>query len=272
LKTEGNTMKTKTLSILCASLLSTVVMAQTSAPAKAPEPSFTFTGNVGVVSDYRFRGVSQTAFNAALQGGVDLSHKSGLYAGLWGSNIKWIKDYVGATAGEFELDVYGGYKGSITDSLSYDVGAIAYMYPDNTAAKVAGYKNADTTEVYVALTYSMVTAKYSYSTDNFIANANSTGAKYFEVAATFDLGGGYSIIPHVGRQTVPNQTNLTGTRLTDAADYTDYSLAVSKDFGNGLSASITGYALNADESFYTGTPDGKFIGRNGWALGVKYSF
>lgn len=257
----------KTPLALLALLASTAAFSQ----AKAPEPSFTFTGNVGVVSDYRFRGVSQTAFNAALQGGVDVAHKSGLYAGLWGSNIKWIKDYVGATAGEFELDIYGGYKGSITDSLSYDVGAIAYMYPDNTAGKLAAFKNADTTEVYVAVTYSVVTAKYSYSTDNFIANANSTGAKYFEVAATFDLGNGFSLIPHVGKQTVPNQANATGTRLSDAADYTDYSLALSKDFGNGLSASLTGYALNADESFYTGV-DTKFIGKNGWAVGVKYSF
>lgn len=268
-------MQKKTLGLLCASMIGTAVMAQTATPAAAPttapEASSSLTFNVGAVSDYRFRGISQTAFNGALQGGADYAHKSGLYVGLWGSNVKWIKDYVGASAGEFELDIYGGYKGSLTDSLSYDVGAIGYQYPDNTAAKVTGYKNADTTEVYVSLTYSVVTAKYSYSTDNFIANANSTGAKYLEVAATFDLGSGFSITPHVGRQTVPNQANATGTRLTDAGDYTDYALSLGKDFGKGISASLTGYGLNADESFYTGT-DRKFLGKNGWAVGLKYTF
>ena len=258
---------------LLAVLASTAVYAQTSAPmpasasapAPATEPSYTLSANVGVVTDYRFRGLTQTSYNPALQGGVDFSHKSGLYVGVWGSNVQWIKDYVGATKGELEVDIYGGYKGSITKDLSFDVGAIAYQYPDNTTGKVTGYKNADTTEVYVALTYSVVTAKYSYSTDNFIANSNSTGARYLEVAATFDLGSGYSLTPHAGYQTVPNQS--------PTADYSDYALTLGKDFGNGWSASAAAVAtVNADQTFYFGAPNGKLVSKNGMVLGVKYTF
>lgn len=237
---------------------------------KAPAPSFTFTGNVGVVSDYRFRGLTQTNYDGALQAGVDLAHKSGLYVGVWASNVKWIKEYSGASAGEAEVDIYGGYKREIATDLTIDLGAIGYMYPDNTTAKVAGLKNADTTEVYVGLTYKIVTAKYSYSTDNFLANANSTGARYFEVAAAFDLGDGFALTPRVGRQTIPNVAPNADS--TAPGDYTDYALTLGKDFGNGLSASLAAVGVaGADQTFYTGT-NGKLVAKNGWVVGLKYSF
>src|SRR5665811_1106927 len=76
--------------ILNSVLASTAAMAQT----KAPEPDFTLSYNVGVTSDYRFRGIAQTSTDPALQAGVDFAHKSGFYLGAWGSNISWIKDYV----------------------------------------------------------------------------------------------------------------------------------------------------------------------------------
>ena len=85
--------------ILNSVLISTAAMAQT----KAPEPDFTLSYNVGVVSDYRFRGIAQTSTDPALQAGVDFAHKSGFYLGAWGSNIRWIKDYAGATDGSLEI-------------------------------------------------------------------------------------------------------------------------------------------------------------------------
>ena len=165
--------KTKSILVLAtAALLGTTAMAQTAAPAPASTLSF----NVGVVSDYRFRSVAQTSFKPALQAGVDFAHASGFYAGAWGSNVSWIKDYVGATDGTLEVDLYGGYKGEITSGLSFDVGVITYQYPNNTADRVL--VNANTTEFYGALTFGVVTVKYSQSTGNFIANPNSSGSSY----------------------------------------------------------------------------------------------
>lgn len=255
-------MKLQTTSILAltALLAGTAAMAQT----KAPEPDYTISYNVGATSDYRFRGIAQTTFKPAVQGGVDFAHKSGFYVGVWGSNINWIKDYVGATDGTLEIDVYGGYKGEITKDVSYDLGVITYQYPSNTAANVSGFANANTTEVYGAVTYSIVTAKYSRSVSNFIANMNSSGSQYLEVAANFDLGNGFTLTPHVGRQTIPNQT-------ANAGDYTDYSLTVAKDFGNGLSATLAAIGTNATDAFYkVGTYDN--LGKSTVAVGVKYSF
>ena len=251
----------KSTLVLGTLLAGAATMAQTTAAA-APEPVYTLSDNVGATSDYRFRGIAQTSFNPALQAGVDFAHKSGFYLGAWGSNISWIKDYVGATDGSLELDLYGGYKGEFTKDLTYDVGVITYQYPGNNASTVT--VNANTVEYYGALTYSVVTAKYSRSAGNFIANSNSSGSQYFEVAANFDLGNGLTLTPHIGRQTIPNVPG-------NAGDYTDYSLTLAKDYGNGFSATIAAIGSNAGDAFYkvNGVDN---LGKSTVAVGLKYSF
>jgi uncharacterized protein (TIGR02001 family) len=172
--------------------------------------------------------------------------------------VNWVKDFAGATEGSLEVDLYGGYKGELMKGLGFDVGLIGYLYPSNNAAT-----NANTTEIYAALTYGPVTAKYSRSLSNFVANANSSGSQYLEAAATFDLGNGFSVTPHVGRQIIPNQTS--------SADYTDFSLTVSKDFGKGIAASLALVTTDAKDGFYkVGSVDN--LGKNGLVAGLKYSF
>lgn len=233
-----------------------LVGAAASAQTKAPEPDYTLSYNVGVTTDYRYRGISQSRLKPALQGGVDFAHKNGVYVGAWASTIHWIKDAGGD--GNVELDLYGGYKGSAGD-LSYDVGVLAYQYPSNKLPV-----SANTTEVYGALTYGPVTAKYSHSVSNLFGFADSKNSGYLDVSATFDLGGGYSVAPHIGHQKVSGSGN-------GVFSYTDYSVAVTKDFGNGLAASATVVATDADKALYV-TPAGKFTGRTGLVLGLKYSF
>ena len=255
-------MKLKCTSILALSALVAVVpaLAQTAAPAS----EFTLSYNAGATTDYRFRGIAQTSTKPALQVGADFAHKSGAYLGVWSSNVSWIKDYVGATDGSLEIDLYGGFKGELSKDITYDLGLIRYQYPGNTAAKVPGFADANTTEFYGALTYGPVTAKYSRSSGNFIANANSGGSAYFELAATFDLGQGFTLTPHAGRQSIPNVAG-------DIGNYTDFSLALGKDFGNGLSATVAAITTNANKTFYT-DPQSKFLGKDALVVGVKYSF
>ena len=110
-------MKLKTALLASVLSLSGAAFAQT----KAPEPDYSFAFNVGAVSDYRYRGISQTSKKPAIQGGVDFAHKSGLYLGAWGSNVKWVEDFNGATKGNLEIDLYGGFKGTIAGDLGFDV-------------------------------------------------------------------------------------------------------------------------------------------------------
>ncbi len=237
------------------------------AQAKAPAPDYTLSFNAGAVTDYRFRGIAQTSKKPAIQGGVDFAHKSGIYAGAWGSNVSWIKDFNGATKGTFELDLYGGYKGEIAKDLSFDVGAITYRYPGNNSGAVgtpgAGtVSNANTTEVYGALTYSMFTAKYSRSTSDFLGFLNSSGSTYLDLSAAFDLGNGFTLTPHIGVQKVDSNKLF---------DYTDYALTLAKDMGNGLTVTAMATGTNAKKVQYTDLK-GKYIGNNALVLGVKYSF
>jgi len=228
--------------------------------AKAPEPDYTLSFNAGVVSDYRYRGISQSRLKPAAQGGLDFAHKNGFYLGAWGSTIKWIEDS-GARDGNFELDVYGGYKGELAKDVAFDLGVLRYEYVGNKLGAVSGYANANTTEAYGALTFGVVTAKYSQSLTNLFGNINSKNSQYLDVSATFDLGSGMTLTPHVGRQLVNNNPNY---------HYTDYAITLAKDLGKGLSASVMVVDTNAKTSAYTW--GGKYVGKSGAVVGLKYSF
>jgi uncharacterized protein (TIGR02001 family) len=257
---------------------STASFAQTNAPepAKAPEPDYTIAYNVAVVTDYRVRGISQTSFKPALQAGIDFAHKSGFYLGAFGSNVDWVKKFNLANKGSYEVDLYGGFKGSITSDIGFDAGLITYNYPGNDSGKAgtpgAGlYSNANTVEAYLGLSYKIVTLKYNRSLGDFLGNLNSSGSQYFDLSANFDLGNGFTLTPHIGRQTVPNQ-NLNGSTDGKAANYSDYSLTLGKDFGNGLSG--TAALIGTDTKrpgFYTDS-QGKDLGKSTLVVGVKYSF
>jgi uncharacterized protein (TIGR02001 family) len=256
--------------VLAALAVAGAAHAQTAAPAPAPapEPEYTLSYNIGAVTEYRYRGISQSAREPALQGGIDFAHKSGFYVGTWASTIKWIKDSsipAGPSAkGPVEIDVYGGYKGSITDTLSYDVGGLEYWYAGNTLKNVTG-ENANTFELYGALTYSIVTAKYSHSLTNLFGTPNSKGSGYLDLSAAFDLGNGYSLTPHVGWQ-----------RIKNFGTYLDYSLTGAKDLGDGLSVSLAVIGTNWKSHFgfpYTLPGSGtKDLGRANLVAGIKKTF
>src|SRR5687767_2523343 len=139
-------------------------LAPTTALAADPPPEHNFTGNVGLYSQYIFRGLTQTNREPAFQGGLDYGHKSGWYAGTWASNISWLSDSnVDSAGGSGEFDFYGGYKPTFGD-FTFDIGTLYYWYPGdpNVVANPLNIK-ANTWEVYGAVTWKWFTAKYSHS-------------------------------------------------------------------------------------------------------------
>ena len=222
------------------------------AQTATPESSLSF--NVGATTDYRYRGISQSRLKPAVQGGIDYADKSGFYVGAWGSSIKWIKDAGGDASAE--LDLYAGYKGAVGD-VSYDLGFLRYEYPSNQLAV-----SANTNEIYGAATFGPATLKYSHAISNLFGFANSKNSYYVDLSGTFDLGSGFSLVPHVGYQSVKN---------SGAYSYTDYALTLGKDLGNGLSATAALVGTDADKALYV-TPAGKFTGKTGLVVGVKYAF
>jgi uncharacterized protein (TIGR02001 family) len=140
---KGISMRTSNKTILGRKAKSTIVglsailLATTAAPALAQDAevsssSITISGNAAVTSDYRFRGVSLSGGDVAIQGGIDISHESGFYIGTWGSSLEGKINPYGGT----ELDVYGGWSGEVTSGVTVDVGFLYYLYPN-------GLKGAD---------------------------------------------------------------------------------------------------------------------------------
>ncbi len=182
--------------------------------------------NVGAVSDYRYRGISQSRLKPAVQGGVDYSNGP-FYLGAWASTIKWIKDTGGDAQRSRSTSTVATRARSARIS-TYDVGVLAYQYPGNNLGNASPPKNANTTEIYGALTYGPATLKYSHAVTNIFGNPDSKNSYYLDLSAGFDVGSGVTLTPHVGYQ------KITGV-YDSLATYTDYSLTVSKDF-SGIGA------------------------------------
>ena len=241
---------------LALALASTALPALAEEPAAAPASPLSF--NLSLTSEYRYRGISQSRLDPALQGGVDYAAESGFYVGAWASTIKWIKDAPYNGGANVEVDLYGGYKTEVAKGLTLDVGVLSYVYPSNNLNP-----SANTTEVYGALSFGPVTAKYSHSVTDLFGTADSKGSGYFDVSATFDLGEGFTVTPHICYQKVKNYS---------AGSYTDYALTVNKDYaGFTFGAAVIG----TDSDAYMGGSSAdslKNLGKSRLVVSVKKTF
>ena len=263
-----------TLAIASAFAVPTLATAQT-APAAAPASPHTVTGNVSLVSDYRFRGISQTFNLPAIQGGFDYAHSSGIYAGTWASNVYGGTNGSGLGVNYFnggmEWDFYGGYKFEAMKDITLDIGVLEYYYP-GAKYGVPTKDKYNNTEVYIGAAWKWLTFKYSYSlTDYFgikgntvgtgavpvtgacgidgngvptttcaTSNAGSKGSQYFDLGATYELGSGFNLVGHIGRVKVKSYSLF---------NYTDYKLGVTKDWG-GLTWGLAWIGTNAKKDVY----------------------
>ncbi|WP_019142196.1 TorF family putative porin [Noviherbaspirillum massiliense] len=200
-----------------------------------PAPEHSFTGNLTVASDYRFRGISQTFNKPAVQGGFDYAHSSGFYVGNWNSNVSGNQFPDGAS---IEMDLYGGYKFTPLQDMTADVGVLRYYYP---GASIGG-RNANATEVYVGAAYKWFSAKYSHGvSDNYFGIADAKGSYYLDLNANFEVADKTVLGFHAGRQKFRHAGDL---------DYTDFKVGISRDFGFAtLGLAVVG--SNADEALYT---------------------
>lgn len=260
-------------SLLLAAIVGTfaapaAVMAEEAAEASSPH---TITYNIGLTSNYIFRGTSQSGDRPAIQGGMDYSHASGFYAGTWASSISWLTDtgadgYGGERAynsSSMELDIYAGYTAEIGETgITYDVGVNQYIYPGRRNS-VSGTYNADTTEIYGGLAYKWVSARYNWSPSKSAFGFQGRGASYIDLTLDIPFGdSGYSAIAHVGRQEFGNGPN--------EYDYTDWKLGLSKAWDNGIVAGGYYTDTDADRSAFTYGP--VFSGKENWTFFVQKTF
>jgi uncharacterized protein (TIGR02001 family) len=212
------------------------------ADAKPEEPKspHTFTGNVGLFSQYIFRGLTQTNAKPAIQGGFDYSHESGFYAGVWASNITWISDgYAPGSSYGGEFDTYLGWKFALPNDFGVDVGFLRYNYPGRapTGGFVTGTNKADTNEIYAAGSWKWLSLKYSYSLGDTFGASSASGSSYVDLTAAIPIAdSGFTVTGHVGHQKYDGTNAPTGLWPTTShctnscLSYTDYKLGVNKEW------------------------------------------
>jgi uncharacterized protein (TIGR02001 family) len=247
-------MRKSILSAAVAAGLAMPVLAAAQTPAPSP-----VTGNISLVSDYRFRGISQTFEKPALQGGFDYSHASGIYVGNWNSNVN---EGAGFPQANLEMDFYGGWKKTFGD-FGVDVGAIYYLYPGSDANTDRGTNlvnprdpskthtgEIDNKEVYIGGSWKWLSAKWFYAFDDYFSLPGTKGSNYLDLSATYDLGGGWGLVGHYGKFNLKGWS--AGTDASDG-DYSDWKIGVTKDI-RGWVFGAAYVDTNAKGSCNTGNP------------------
>ena len=299
------TLHKTAISAVAAGLLSG--LAHTPAFAADEPEASPITANVTIVNDYRYRGLTQSNFKPAIQGGFDYAHESGFYIGNWNSSISWIGDGYGAygypstnnrsVSAPIEMDFYAGFKREfIGEGFATDVGVLQYYYPTNglpseslnrTAShatntntlSVAGSRqsagvNPNTTELYAAQNFIFGPAsgfvKFSYAVTPIFGIYNSTGSFYPDLTINYDTGlYGITVNAHAGYQYVTNSSNNYNFSQGD------WKLGLTKDFGGGLSGALALVGTNART--YAGvpiyaTPNNTNAGKTGGLIALTKTF
>ncbi len=270
-------------------LLNAVVLGALALPsfAMAADADYTVTSNIGMTTDYVFNGISQNFRSPALQGGFDYVHASGLYAGVWSSNIS-ANQYSNAS---LESDLYGGYNGKLNDDLAYNVGLLSVFYPGGKTTVGGGpTQKWDTSSLLLGTTWQGLNVKYTYTltdwygissaatggfeptmwatgatTADGAGNLGSKGSGYLEANYSYDLGDGLALAGHLGHQKIVNFSKLS---------YTDYKLTATKAVGTYSFALAYSKTNATDNNLYhvIANGDNKKLGSGIVAASVSRSF
>jgi uncharacterized protein (TIGR02001 family) len=244
-------------------VLSVAAVVISSVRAQSPQP---LSGSVAIAGDYRFRGVSQTYKQPAIQAGAEYALRAGPYAGTWGSNVSGNQFLNG---GSLELDLYGGYRVTgAAGKRGLDVGLQYYWYP-RARYNIDPGDHYNTTEIYVGARYAQFSAKYSHALTNLfgmktrtiggycgitadgsaatsdcLGTGASKGSGYVDLGAALNLVIGLNLALHYGHQFVRNYPQLS---------YDDFRIGVTRQFG-AMTLGGAAVATNADKRFYRYTP------------------
>ena len=245
-------MLTSVRSLMAATVLAGCAL--TATPALADSP-VSLSANVALVTDYRFRGIGLSGGDPAIQGGIDLSTTPGFYVGTWASSINSPDN----AYGDMELDLYGGWSGTLTDGLDADVGLYWYVYPTNVAPLAASVTGgADYYEIYGSLSPSIGPVSttfginYAPSQDNLDFGSGKKDNLY--------LYGNADIAIPMTPLTVSGHLGYTDGSLTYTSDSKawDYSIGASVSFMEHFSLGVS--YIGVDGPKINGVTDDTVVG------------
>jgi uncharacterized protein (TIGR02001 family) len=248
----------KKLSIIGLGALLALPMLPGVATAQEAKSDFAFSANMGLFSDYRFRGISQTNKKPAIQGGFEVAHSSGLYVGNWNSNVD-SGFYSGAN---IEMDFYGGFRGEL-DDFGYDAGVIYYYYPGSSDPKIY---NA---ELYLKGSYKWFSASGYYAVTDFFSAPDSDGSYYIEATVKYPVAEKWQLVGHIGYQGLKGGAKVTD--INGSGPYgsiTDWLVGITYDYKNW----IIGASYIATNRDLQGSVPGRNISGNTLVVSVSTTF
>lgn len=208
-------------------------------------------GSLTFTTDYRFRGLSRTFGDPAIQGGLDFTLPSNFYVGAWASIVD--KEIFANSRG-YEVDIYGGYKWQLRDGMMVDVGLLQYLFPTES--------EFSTLEAYAGVSYRWLYFKYYHTLSNrYFGAGNAKGTQYLDIGASYPLGNGLNVVGHVGF--------LRGE--SGARDYTDWRLGVTKDW-RGFTFGASYVDMDSDFEFTNRAGRTRDLGDGGFLLSVTKEF
>ncbi|AKJ96380.1 hypothetical protein TVD_01360 [Thioalkalivibrio versutus] len=215
-------MKKFTRSALAAAVLT---VGSTGGVAFTSTASAELSMNIGAVSNYYFRGVTQTDDAAAIQGGVDFEHESGFYAGTWASTVDF-----GEGEAKYELDLYAGFAGELGNGMGYDVGYIYYAYPDSP-------DDIDFGEIYGELSFAGFYGGLAATvhSDQSSGEAFDSGDIYYYLGYDVALPNDFGLDLTAGYYTF----DADGSAGQEDLDYLHYGATMYRDVGDFGEVSFT---------------------------------
>jgi uncharacterized protein (TIGR02001 family) len=217
-------MKLKQLSALC--LAGTMLTASSLAMAwESEDGAHSTSASVALASDYVWRGYSQTDEDPAISGSFDYGHSSGLYAGVWASNVDFDDD------ASSEIDIYAGFSSEFGDSgIGYDVGILRYIYDS---------ESYDWNEVYASLSYSYFSVGVAHSGSVYDSSEDGT---YYSAGFDYDLP--YDIAFSSGIGYYDYDSDVSDD------DHTDYRIGISKEMiGFDFGLTYTGMDSDGEDAY-----------------------
>lgn len=184
-----------------------------------------WSGSVSLTSDYRFRGISQTDRNPAVQGGLEYNGSQGLFAGVWASNV----DFGGSGVASWELDIYAGYTHAISDKTEATIKAVYYVYPEADAPG----QDLDYFELIGSVSHDMghaaLSLELAYTPDYFGGTGEATsvmgGIDVPIMPSVYLFDGGLAASGHVGYQMFDDNVAVA------LKDYVFYDVGISATAG-----------------------------------------
>ena len=220
--------------VLPAAIAASLLAGATATTVQAAEIS----ANVALVTDYRFRGISQSDEDIALQGGFDLGFDTGIYVGTWGSTVDF--DSADGFDGSLELDDYVGWGMDIGENSAIDVGYMYYDYPGDDGDE------GDYQELYGSFSWRDLTVGMAYSDDYY---GETDTFFYYYADYSLGLGENWSVDFHVGYNDLEEDGGFLGT---SESSYTDYSVGLTWSvMGVDLGAAYVGTTLDEEDVFDT---------------------